>query len=141
MCISTLLCMEFLPVEFSLLEAISRVANFAIKRQNDVETRRGARYSSDSEIRRLHSGAAMTILQWLALPGRISVRPRRWRWQIEMFCFQLALHLLNGALELLIFAFEFFTGIIIDNNIRINPMAFDNPLFALFGINRELRFE
>ena len=42
---------------------------------------------------------------------------------------------------MLIFAFEFFPGIIIDYDIGINAVPFDDPLFAVFGINRELRFE
>src|SRR6266487_5710110 len=71
----------------------------------------------------------------------IAVRPRRRRWQIEAFCLQSFLHFLDGAIELLIFAFEFFSGIIIDDDIRIDSVTFDDPLFAVLGVKRELRFE
>ena len=53
----------------------------------------------------------------------------------------LACGVLNAAIELLIFAFEFFAGIIIDHDIRIDSVTFHDPLFAVFGIKRELRFE
>src|SRR5262249_47410958 len=46
-----------------------------------------------------------------------------------------------GAIKLLIFAFELFPGIIIDHDIRIDSVSFDDPLFAVFGKKRELRFE
>src|SRR4030095_364925 len=61
--------------------------------------------------------------------------------EIEAFRLHLVLYFLNGAIKLLIFAFEFFRGIVIDHNIRIHSVAFDDPLFAVFGINRELRLE
>src|SRR5918996_197743 len=77
----------------------------------------------------------------LALAGGISVRPWRRRRKIEAFCLQLVLHFLNGAIKLLIFAFEFFSRIIIDDDIRIDSVSFDDPLFAVFGVKRELRFE
>src|SRR4029079_14848257 len=77
----------------------------------------------------------------LALAARISIWPRRGRWEIEAFCLHLVLHFLNGAIKLLIFAFEFFPRIIIDHDIRIDSVSFDDPLFAVFGIKRELRFE
>src|SRR5262245_21758501 len=73
--------------------------------------------------------------------SRISIWPRRGRWDIEAFCLQLVLNFLDGTIKLLIFAFEFFPGIIIDDNVRINSVAFDDPLFAILGINCELRFE
>src|SRR4030095_15892471 len=59
----------------------------------------------------------------LALASRISVWPRRRRREIEAFCLQLVLNFLNGAIELLICAFEFFPGIIIDDDIRINSVT------------------
>ena len=71
----------------------------------------------------------------------IAVRPGWRRWQIDAFCLQPVLHFLNSAIKLLIFAFEFFSGIIIDDDIRINSVTFDDPLFAVFGVKRELRFE
>src|SRR6266436_8511268 len=79
--------------------------------------------------------------RFLRPPGRISVGPRRGRRKIESLCLQLVLNFLNGAIKLLIFAFEFFSRIIIDDDIRINSVTFDDPLFAVFGINCELRFE
>src|SRR5207245_7316511 len=75
----------------------------------------------------------------LALPSRISVRPRRWRREIEAFCLQLVLNFLNGAIELLIFAFEFFPRIVVDEDIRIDSVPFDDQLFARVGANRTLR--
>src|SRR5437762_3865018 len=77
----------------------------------------------------------------LASAGRISVWPGRRRWQIEAFCLQLVLHFLNGAIKLLIFAFELFSGIVVHHDIRINSVAFDDPLFAVLRVKRELRFE
>ena len=67
----------------------------------------------------------------LCAAGRISVWPGRGRRKIEAFCLQLVLHFLKGAIKLLIFAFEFFSGIIIDDDIRINTVAFHDPLFAV----------
>ena len=67
----------------------------------------------------------------LLTASRISVWPGRGRWKIEAFRLQLVLHFLNGAIKLLIFAFEFFSGIIIDHDIRINSVSFDDPLFAV----------
>src|SRR5580765_872249 len=77
----------------------------------------------------------------LGSPGRISVCPGWRRRKIETFCLQVVLHFLNGSIKLLIFAFEFFPGIIIAHDIRINSVSFDDPLFAVFGVKRELRFE
>src|SRR5262249_26528448 len=77
----------------------------------------------------------------LRASGRISVGPGWGRWEIEAFCLQLVPYFLNAAIELLIFTFKFFCGIIIDDDIRINSVTFDDPLFAVLGINRELRFE
>ena len=77
----------------------------------------------------------------LTLARRISVWPGRGRWKIEAFCLHLVLYFLKGAIELLIFAFEFFPGIIIDHDIRIDSVSFDDPLFAVFGVKRELRFK
>src|SRR5262249_26378168 len=79
--------------------------------------------------------------RFLGTSGGISVGPRRGRWEIEAFCLHFVLYFLNGAIELLIFAFKFFSGIIVDDNIRINSVTFYDPLFAVFGINGELRFE
>src|SRR5678815_6062902 len=73
--------------------------------------------------------------------GRISIGPGRGRRKIEAFCLQTVLHFLDGAIKLLIVAFEFFPGIIIDHDIRIDSVAFDDPLFAVFGVKRELGFE
>jgi hypothetical protein len=41
------------------------------------------------------------------------------------------LDFLNRAVELLVLAFEFFPWIIIDADVRINAVAFDNPLLAV----------
>ena len=71
----------------------------------------------------------------------IAVRPGWRRWQIEAFCLQPLLHFLDRAIELLIFAFEFFSGIIVHHDVRINSVTFDDPLFAVLGVKRELRFE
>src|SRR5213592_4852541 len=103
------------------------------------------RVFSSSRMRQVYSpehpsrGRAYEIA--LGSASGIAVRPGWRRWQIEAFCLQLVLHFLNGAIKLLIFAFEFFPGIIIDYDIWINAVPFDDPLFAVFGINRELRFE
>src|SRR5262249_50000036 len=80
-------------------------------------------------------------IRFLALVDRVSVGPGRRRWEIEALCLQLVLHLLDGTIKLLIFAFKFFSGVIIDHDIRIDSVSFDYPLFAVFGINCELRFE
>src|SRR5215472_16528692 len=69
----------------------------------------------------------------------ITVWPGWRRWQVVTFRLQLVLHLLNGAIELLIFAFEFFRGIVVDHNVRINSVAFDDPVLTVFQVNRKLR--
>ena len=73
--------------------------------------------------------------------GRISVWPRRRRWDIEAFCLQLVLNFLDGTIKLLILAFKFFPGIVVDDNVRINSVAFNDPLFAVLLIKCELRLE
>src|SRR5437762_2791291 len=104
-----------------------------------------SRVFSSSRMRQVYSpghpsrGRAYEIA--LGSASGIAVRPGWRRWQIEAFCLQPLLHFLNGAIELLIFAFEFFPGVIIDDDIRINSVTFDDPLFAVFGVKRELRFE
>src|SRR6266481_10114338 len=103
------------------------------------------RVFSSSRMRQVYSperpsrGRAYEIA--LGSASGIAVRPGWRRWQIEAFCLQPVLHFLNGAIKLLIFAFEFSSGIIIDDDIRINSVTFDDPLFAVFGVKRELRFE
>src|SRR6266481_8526197 len=77
----------------------------------------------------------------VASAGGIPVWPGWRRWQVVTFRLQLVLHLFYGAIELLIFAFELFTGIIIDHDVWIDSVTFDDPLFAVFGIKRELRLE
>ena len=84
---------------------------------------------------------ATSVETALSSAGRISIGPGRGRRKIEAFCLQPVLKFLDGAIKLLIFAFEFFPGIIIDHDIRIDSVSFDDPLFAVFGIKRELRFE
>src|SRR4029453_18012723 len=71
----------------------------------------------------------------------IAVRPGWRRWQIEAFCLQPLLHFLNGAIKLLIFAFEFFSGIVVHHDVRINSVAFDDPFLALFGVKADFGFE
>ena len=70
----------------------------------------------------------------LALANGISVRPWWRRWNVEALCLQVVLHFLNGAIELLIFALELFPRIVIDHDVRINSVTFDDPLFTVFGI-------
>src|SRR4030095_1451200 len=77
----------------------------------------------------------------LGSASAIGVRPGWRRWQIEAFCLQPLLRFLDRAIKLLIFAFEFFSGIVVHHDVRINSVAFDDPLFAVFGVKRELRFE
>src|ERR1044071_8654363 len=77
----------------------------------------------------------------LARPARMSVGPRRGGREIEALCLQLVLHFLDRAIKLLIFALKFFPRIVVYDNVRINPVAFYYPLFAVFGINREFGFE
>src|SRR4026207_758357 len=77
----------------------------------------------------------------LSSASRISIGPGRGRRKIEAFCLQPVLKFLDCAIKLLIFAFEFFPGIIIDHDIRIDSVAFDNPFFAVFRVKRELGFE
>src|SRR5437762_9099604 len=99
------------------------------------------RLGGASVISKIRSVATSVLNPRLTLACRISVRPGRGRRKIEAFCLQLVLHFLNGAIKLLIFAFELFSGIIIDDDVRINSVTFDDPLFAVFGVKRELRFE
>ena len=51
------------------------------------------------------------------------------------------LDLLDRAIELLVFATEFFRRVIIDHDIGINAVTFDDPLFSVLGIKPEFRFE
>src|SRR5437763_17173214 len=88
-----------------------------------------------------HRPMTTTCETALASAGRISVWPGWRRRKIEAFCLQLVLHFLNRAIKLLIFAFEFFSGIVVHHDVRINSVAFDDPLFAVLGVKRELRFE
>src|SRR6266478_9005457 len=77
----------------------------------------------------------------LAALHRVAVWVGRDRRQVISLGLQFVLHFLKRAIKLLIFAFEFFSGIIIDDDVRINSVTFDDPLFAVFGVKRELRFE
>src|SRR5882757_2767698 len=103
------------------------------------------RVFSSSRMRQVYSpetssrGRAYEIA--LGSASRIPVWPGWRRWQIEAFCFQPVLHFLDRAIKLLIFAFEFFSGIVVHHDVRINSVTFDDPLFAVLGVKRELRFE
>src|SRR5881392_1729442 len=89
-------------------------------------------FSNDMEFdENENAPASYSSLWFLCTASRISVWPRRGRWEIETFCLQLVLQFLNGAIKLLIFAFKFFSGIVIDHNIRINTMTFYDPLFGI----------
>src|SRR5260370_16824528 len=77
----------------------------------------------------------------LAALQRVAVWVGRDRRQVISLGLQFVLHFLKRAIKLLIFAFEFFSGIIIDDDVRIDSVTFDDPLFAVFGVKRELRFE
>src|SRR5689334_17088241 len=90
---------------------------------------------------RLNSRQLLPIMRLLRSASRISVWPGRRRWEIEPFCFQLILHFLNRAIKLLIYTFKFFSGIIINDDVRIDSMTLHYPLFAIFGIERELRLK
>ncbi len=68
----------------------------------------------------------------LAALHRIPVRVRRDWGQVISFGLQLLLNFLDRPVELLIFAFEFLPGIIIDGDVGINSVTFDDPLFAVF---------
>src|ERR1700675_2516980 len=73
--------------------------------------------------------------------GWIAVWVRRRGRQIVAFRLQLFLDFLNPAVELLVFAFEFFGRIVVDYDIGINTVTFDDPVLSILGIKRELRFE
>ena len=77
----------------------------------------------------------------LALSGRISVWPRWRRWELEPFCLQRVLNLLDSAIQLLILAFKFCPRVIIDDDIRVDSVAFDNPLVAVLRVDCELGLE
>src|ERR1700730_5442406 len=75
---------------------------------------------------------------WLIGFGWIPVRIRRDGRQVVAFGLQLGLDLFDGSIELLIFTFELFRGIVIHHDVGIDAVAFDDPLFAILRIRREL---
>src|SRR5437660_69007 len=66
---------------------------------------------------------------------------RRDRMNVVAFRFQFLFHFLNSSVELLILAPEFFNRIVIDNDIGIDSMTFDDPFLAILRIGCELRPE
>ncbi len=77
----------------------------------------------------------------LAALRRIPIRIGRDRGQIISLGLQLLLHFLDRPVELLIFAAEFFRRIVIDHDVGIDTMPFDDPIFAVLRIRRELGLE
>src|SRR5882762_8546066 len=63
---------------------------------------------------------------------RVPVWIGRDRRQVVSFGLQLVLNLLDCPIELLVFAFEFFRGIVIDYDVGIDATTFNDPLFAVF---------
>ncbi|PYL04162.1 MAG: hypothetical protein DME32_02405 [Verrucomicrobia bacterium] len=47
------------------------------------------------------------------------------------------LNFLDSPVELLIFAAELLSRIVIDHNIGINTVTFDDPILTILGIDRE----
>src|SRR6267378_510924 len=77
----------------------------------------------------------------LSAARRIFVRIRRhWR-QFVAFRLQLFLDLLDPAIELLIFALKFFRRIVVDHDIGIDAVTFNDPFLSVLRVKRELRFE
>src|SRR5438552_18691340 len=72
---------------------------------------------------------------------RRAIRIRRRRRQLIAFRLHLLLNLLDRPVELLVFAAKFFRRIVIDHDIGINAVAFDQPFFSVLGIKPEFRFE
>ena len=68
----------------------------------------------------------------LGMSRRIPVWIGRDRRQVVSFGLQLLLDLLDRPIELLVFAFEFLSGIVIDDDVGIDAATFNNPLFAVF---------
>ena len=63
---------------------------------------------------------------------RRAIRIRRRRWQLIAFRLHLLLNLLDRPVELLVFAAKFFRRIVIDDYVRIDAVAFYDPILALF---------
>src|SRR6266705_1419814 len=72
---------------------------------------------------------------------RRAIRIRRRRRQLIAFRLHLLLNLLDRPVELLVFAAKFFRRIVIDHDIGINAVTFDDPFFSVLGIKPEFRFE
>ena len=95
--------------------------------------RQPARLSSPSvavvantqRLRRAKDALSLATLNW------VPVRIWRDRRQIVSFGLQFFLYFLKCPVELLIFASEFFRGIIVDDDVGIHAMAFDDPLFPV----------
>ena len=77
----------------------------------------------------------------LAAFRRIPVRVRWDRRQVVALRLQLFLNFLDSPVELLIFALEFLGRIVVDHDVGIDAVAFDDPAFAVLGVRRELRLE
>jgi hypothetical protein len=48
---------------------------------------------------------------------------------------------LDRTIQLLILAFEFFPGVVIDDDVGIDAATFNDPLFAVLRIRSEFRLE
>jgi hypothetical protein len=68
----------------------------------------------------------------LGMFRRIPVWIWRDRRQVVSFGLQLLLDFLDCPIELLVFAFEFLFGIVVDDNVGIDAATFNDPLFAVF---------
>src|SRR4029079_4767339 len=75
------------------------------------------------------------------LTGRISIRERRYRRHLVALGLHLFLHFVNGAIQLLVNAFKLLCRVVINHDIGINTVTFNNPALSVLRVRRKLRFE
>jgi hypothetical protein len=77
------------------------------------------------------SASVFRVATTLAVFRRIPVWVGRDRRQVVSFGLQLLLDLLDCPIELLVFAFEFLSGVVLDDDVGIDAATFNDPLFAV----------
>src|SRR4029077_13616354 len=103
--------------------------------------RPGLQKQSWSRDRRAHFFILKRLGECLAAVLGISIRVGWRRRNLVAFGLQLLLDFLDRTIKLLVFAVKFLPWIIVHDDIRIDPVPFDDPLLTVFGVNREFRFE